>query len=81
MIVPLQVNVDMAKRLKKKLKSFPFETRLVENIIISSQLVLLHSRDFLDKQLIERGVFVPMFLEGSLLSAAEEAISLVQMTK
>ena len=55
MIVPLQVNVDMAKRLKKSLKKFPSEKRLAENIIISSQLVLLHSHDFLDKQLIEKG--------------------------
>ena len=69
MIVPLQVNVEMAKRLKKRLNRFPFERRLIENIIISSQLVLMHSHDFLDKQLIERGVFVPNFVEGSLLSA------------
>ena len=49
MIVPLQVNVEMAQRLKKKLKKFVHEKQLVENILISSKLVLLHAHDFLDK--------------------------------
>ena len=49
MIVPLQVNVEMAHRLKKKLKKFVHEKQLVENILISSKLVLLHAHDFLDK--------------------------------
>ena len=65
MLVPLKVNVEMAHRLLKSLKKFPVERKLCENILISSNIVLLHANDFLDQTLIERGVFVPCFIESS----------------
>ena len=48
MIVPLKVNVEMAKRLKKKTKNFPQEKKLVENILVASNMVMLHAHDFID---------------------------------
>ena len=61
MIVPLNVNLDMAIRLKKCLKKFPHELKLVETILISSNIVLLHAHDLLDQRLIEKGTFVTIF--------------------
>ena len=48
MVVPLKVNIEMAERLKSSLSKFPFERRLCESILISSNMVLLHANDFLD---------------------------------
>ena len=48
MIVPLKVNVEMAKRLKQKTKNFPVEKKLVENILVASNMVMLHAHDFID---------------------------------
>ena len=79
MVVPLKVNIEMAERLKKSLKKFPYERKLIENILISSNMVLLHANDFLDQTLIERGVFVPCFIEGSIYEAIEETTSIVKM--
>ena len=59
---------------------FVHEKQLVENILISSKLVLLHAHDFLDKQLIEKGVFEPLFVEDSLLAAVQEVVSVVRMS-
>ena len=42
-------------------------------------MVLLHANDFLDQTLIERGVFVPCFIEGSIYEAIEETTSIVKM--
>ena len=69
MLVPLKVNVEMALRLNKALKNFPIEKKLCESILISSNIVLLHANDFLDQTLIEKGVFAPCFVEGSILEA------------
>ena len=42
-------------------------------------MVLLHANDFLDQTLIEKGVFVPCFIEGSIYEAIEETTSIVKM--
>ena len=80
MLVPLKVNVEMAQRLKKALKKFPVERKLCENILISSNIVLLHANDFLDQTLIEKGVFMPCFVEGSILEAIEDTVTIVEMS-
>ena len=49
MVVPLKVNIEMAERLKSNLSKFPFERKLCESILISSNMVLLHANDFLDR--------------------------------
>ena len=74
MLVPLKVNVEMAQRLKKSLSKFPVERKLCENILISSNIVLLHANDFLDQTLIERGVFMPCFVDGSLFEAIQDTV-------
>ena len=74
MIVPLNVNLDMATRLKKCLKNFPHELKLVDTMLISSNIVLLHAHDLLDQRLIEEGTFVPMFTEGDTVVAIDEII-------
>ena len=62
MVVPLKVNVDMAERLINNLAKMPAEVKLAENILIASNIVLMHAHDFIDQRLIEKGSFVP-FLE------------------
>ena len=59
MVVPLKVNVEMAERLINNLAHMPAEVKLVENILIASNLVLMHAHDFIDQRLIEKGSFVP----------------------
>ena len=58
MLVPLRVNVKMANRLLKG-GITGIQRRLVENILVASNMVMLHAHDFLDQSLIEKGVFVP----------------------
>ena len=59
MVVPLKVNVEMAERLINILADTPSELKLAENILIASNLVLMHAHDFIDQRLIEKGSFVP----------------------
>ena len=59
MVVPLKVNVEMAERLISRLVHMPAEVKLVRNILIASNMVMLHTHDFLDQRLIEKGNFVP----------------------
>ena len=77
MVVPLRVNLEMAQRLKKSLIKFPYERKLCENILISSNMVLLHANDFLDQTLIEKGIFVPCYTDGFIIEAIQETISIV----
>ena len=80
MIVPLNVNVDMATRLKKCLKKFPHELKLVDNILISSNIVLLHAHDLLDQRLIEEGTFIAMYIEADIVMAIDEIVQVISMT-
>ena len=75
--MPLRVNIEMALRLKKSLKKFPVERKLCENILISSNIVLLHANDFLDQMLIEKGVFAPCYSETSILDAIVETVTII----
>ena len=59
MVVPLKVNVEMAERLINSLKNMPAEVKLAENILIASNIVLMHAHDFIDQRLIEKGSFIP----------------------
>ena len=78
--MPLRVNIEMALRLKKSLKKFPVERKLCENILISSNIVLLHANDFLDQMLIEKGVFAPCFSDGLILDAIAETVTIIEMS-
>ena len=66
MITPLKANVDISERLIKCLKKFPHEKKMVQTILISSQMVLLHANDFLDQKLIENGSFEPRYSDNSI---------------
>ena len=59
MVVPLKVNVEMAERLINNLANMPAEKKLAENILIASNIVLMHAHDFIDQRLMEKGSFVP----------------------
>ena len=80
MIVPLKINVDLGNRLRKCLKKFPHEKKLADTIAISSNIVMLHAHDFLDQRLIEKGVFVPHYSEGSYSEAIKEIVNILQTT-
>ena len=58
MIGPLKTSVDICKRLIGKLPNKE-EKRMIQTVLISSQLVLFHANDLLDKRIIENGGFVP----------------------
>ena len=59
MVVPLKVNVEMAERLISRLVHMPAEVKLARNILIASNMVMMHTHDFMDQRLIEKGIFVP----------------------
>ena len=69
MQVPIKMNIEVAQRLRHNLKKFPVERNWCESILVSSSIILLHSNDFLDKVLIEKGVFTPCFAEGFIADA------------
>ena len=48
MLVPLEVNVEMAKRLISCLVHMPAEVKLARNILIASNMVMMHAHDFID---------------------------------
>ena len=48
MLVPLEVNVEMAKRLISCLVNMPAEVKLARNILIASNMVMMHAHDFID---------------------------------
>ena len=52
----------------------------MKNIYVSSNMVLLHAYDFLDKSLIEKGVFVPHYTPCSLKKIIIETINIVKIT-
>ena len=80
MVVPLRVNIEMADRLKNKLKNFPQLLNFADTIFLSSSMVLLHAYDFLDYRLIEKGVFSPCFQLCKIEDAIKETADLVKMT-
>ena len=61
MIVPLKVNIEMAQMLLDDKTVTDSQKKLVANILVSSNLVMLHAHDFLDQSLIEKGVFMPQY--------------------
>ena len=50
-----------------------------ETVHHSSALVLLHCQDFMDQQLIEKGVFQPYLTEENLEAVIKETISFVRL--
>ena len=48
MVVPLKVNVEMAERLISRLGHMPAEVKLARNILIASNMVMMHAHDFMD---------------------------------
>ena len=47
MVVPLKVNVEMAERLISSLIHMPAEVKLARNILIASNMVMMHAHDFI----------------------------------
>ena len=48
MIVPLKVNIEMAQILLDDPNASISQKKLVANILVASNLVMLHAHDFLD---------------------------------
>ena len=53
---------------------------MAENILVASNLVLLHAHDFLDQSLIEKGVFVPQYSVVSPIEVIRSTIKIVELT-
>ena len=71
MVTPIKVTIDIAQRLLKKLQKYPQERKMIETVLLSSQFILLHTHDFLDKQIIEHGSFVAVYQK----SRVDEAVT------
>ena len=78
--MPIKMNIDVATRLRHNLKKFPVERKWCDSILISSNLILLHSNDFLDQALIEKGVFTPRYAEGYIIDAISETVMIIEMS-
>ena len=80
MLVPLKVNVEMAERLINSLSKMPAEVKLAENILIASNIVLMHAHDFIDQRLIEKGSFVPYLQLLNLATTIEETVKIIEVS-
>ena len=80
MVVPLKVNVEMAERLISRLAHLPDEVKLAENILIASNIVMMHAHDFIDQRLIEKGSFAPYLQVQSLETTIEETIKIIKVS-
>ena len=80
MVVPLKVNVEMAERLIINLAGMPAEKKLAENILIASNIVLMHAHDFIDQRLIEKGSFVPYLQMLNLETTIKETVKIIEVS-
>ena len=80
MLAPLRANVEICKRLLIKLKKDQDALRLIQIMLVSSQMVMMHANDLLDSRIIEKGSFVPNLSLGSVSETAKEIIELMNST-
>ena len=80
MLAPLRANVEICQRLLIKLKKDEHAKRLVQIMLVSSQMVMMHANDLLDYRVIEKGSFVPNLSLGSIIDTAKEMIELMNST-
>ena len=80
MIVPLKVNIEMAQILLDDKTITDSQRKLVANILVASNLVMLHAHDFLDQSLIEKGVFMPQYSVVSPIQVIKNTIKIVELT-
>ena len=80
MIVPLKVNTEMAQMLLDDPAASEEQRNLAGNILVASNLVMLHAHDFLDQSLIEKGVFVPQYSVVSPIEVIQSTIKIVELT-
>ena len=62
------------------LTKMPAEVKLAENILIASNIVLMHAHDFIDQRLIEKGSFVPFLQILSLSTTIEETVKIIEVS-
>ena len=67
-------------KLLIKLKKDEHAKRLVQIMLVSSQMVMMHANDLLDYRVIEKGSFVPNLSLGSIIDTAKEMIELMNST-
>ena len=80
MLAPLRANVEICKRLLIKLKKDQDALRLIQIMLVSSQMVMMHANDLLDSRIIEKGSFVPNLSLGSVSETAKEIIEFMNST-
>ena len=80
LLVPVKASIDIAERLLVKMKSFVQEKTLLETIIFSNKMIMMHTHDFLDQAIIENGAFTPFYEYGSVKNAVLEIIRLMNIT-
>ena len=79
MLAPLRANIDICQRLLRIVSELEVK-KMVQIILVSSQMVALHANDLLDQRIIKEGRFVPYYTSGSLLDSISEMIELMNST-
>ena len=79
MLAPLRANIDICQRLLRLVNEQEVK-KLIQIILVSSQMVTLHANDLLDQRIIKEGCFVPLYTSGSLLDSINEMIELMNST-
>ena len=78
MLTPLNINIDIAEMLLESITNRE-QRQMLKMIITSSRLVLCHSNDLLDYNILEHGVLIPCLEFSSLEKAAKEILDIVQL--
>ena len=79
MLGPLKTCVEISDHLQKKLPN-QHEKRMVQTMLVASQLVLFHANDLLDQRIIQNGSFTPDYQEGDICMAIMEIVNMVRWT-
>ena len=77
-LAPLSAIIDIADILLEKITKKE-QRRMLKMIITSSRLVLCHSNDLLDYNILEHGILIPCFEVSSLQKAAQEVLDIARL--
>ena len=79
MLAPLLTNIQICQRLKI-LTTKQQKLKLLDLMLVSSQMILMHVNDLLDWRIIESGGFAPNMTVSPINCAIEEMIDLMNST-
>ena len=81
MIGPLKSNLALSMRLIRNLKKNVVMKEAAKSIFVTTQMLMLHANDLLDLRIIERGSFVPAYVESDIYEMIMQVIKVVKFTQ